>query len=305
MKRFLRLTLTSVCFVFMLTSSHPMHASALSATSPEPATSGEVAYAAGTRAMNEQRWPDAVRAFEQVINTKGSKQVDAALYWKAYSLSRMSRQADAAATCDMLHVKYPGSNWNTDCAALSIGKHESDKNLAISPVSPMSDGSDAAASATTGADEDLKLLALNSLAHQDPTRAMPILRGVLAGNQPIEMKKHAIFALTQSRSPEAAAIIQDAVTGKMGSGVQCMAIPVVGAFEGKGYNDTFTEVYRTSSDPQVKRAVISALFISQDAPRMVALARGERDLTLKRDIVAQLALMNDKAATDYMFELLK
>jgi hypothetical protein len=35
------------------------------------------------------------------------------------------------------------------------------------------------------------------------------------------------------------------------------------------------------------------------------MARGEKDLELKRTIVSQLALMNDKAATDYMVELLK
>jgi hypothetical protein len=47
------------------------------------------------------------------------------------------------------------------------------------------------------------------------------------------------------------------------------------------------------------------MFITQDAPRMVDMARGEKDLELKRTIVSQLALMNDKAATDYMVELLK
>jgi hypothetical protein len=38
---------------------------------------------------------------------------------------------------------------------------------------------------------------------------------------------------------------------------------------------------------------------------MVEMAKSEKDLELKRTIVSQLALMNDKAATDYMIELLK
>jgi hypothetical protein len=37
----------------------------------------------------------------------------------------------------------------------------------------------------------------------------------------------------------------------------------------------------------------------------VELARGEKDLNLKRQIVSQLAVMKDPAATDYMLELLK
>ena len=76
-------------------------------------------------------------------------------------------------------------------------------------------------------------------------------------------------------------------------------------FQGKRANDTLAEVYRTTSDPKIKRDVISAFFITGDAPRMVELARNEKDLELKRYIVTQLAVMHDKAATDYMLELLK
>ena len=44
---------------------------------------------------------------------------------------------------------------------------------------------------------------------------------------------------------------------------------------------------------------------AEDSVRMVEMARNEKDLELKRRIVSELALMNDKAATDYMMELLK
>jgi hypothetical protein len=47
------------------------------------------------------------------------------------------------------------------------------------------------------------------------------------------------------------------------------------------------------------------LFIARDAARLVDLARGEKDLNLKRDIVSQLAIMHDPVATAYMEELLK
>ncbi len=83
------------------------------------------------------------------------------------------------------------------------------------------------------------------------------------------------------------------------------AIQSVAVFQGKRANDTLVEVYKTTADSKVKKSVLSALFISQDAPRMVELARDEKDLELKRSIVSQLALMDDKAATDYMMELLK
>ena len=261
-------------------------------------------YSAGTRAMNEQRWPDAIREFDKVIAVKDGKRVEAALYWKAYSLRKMSRLTEAAATCELLRAQFSDSSWNRDCRAMSIevrvNARDTGKLNVPVVITPYGQGQTAG-----DPDAELKLLALNSLAHQDPARAMPILRGVLTGNQSDEMKKHAVFVLTQSRSPEAELILHDVVVGKMGAPLQRQTIPMMGVFQGKRSNDTLMEVYRMTSDGQVKRAVISALFISHDAPRMVELARSEKDMELKRSIVSQLAVMNDKAATDYMLELLK
>jgi HEAT repeat protein len=156
-----------------------------------------------------------------------------------------------------------------------------------------------------GSDEDLKMLALNSLLNRDPVTALPLLRGILSGNQPLSVKKHALFVLAQSKSPEAESILHDAALGKLDPQLQGQAIQAMAVFQGKRANDTLAEVYRTTTDPKIKSSIISAMFITKDASRMVEMARNERDLELKRRIVSELALMNDKAATDYMMELLK
>ncbi len=304
MKKLLCLSLTSASLL-VHAQSHPAFALAPVAAALSSTPAEEVAYAAGTRAMNEQRWPDAIRDFDTVIAARGARHADAALYWKAYSLSKLSRKGDAIASCDQLHVQFPESGWNNDCRTLSLNVKVDLGDLHLQTPPPPPSGPWGAAPGAPGSDADLKLLALNSLVNQDPARAMPILRAMLDGNQPPEVKKHAIFVLTQSRSPEAESILHDAVIGKMGPPLQRQAVQMMGVFEGKRANETLEEVYRTTSDVQVKRAVISAFFISHDAPRMVSLARSEKDLELKRTIVSQLALMNDKAATDYMLELLK
>jgi HEAT repeat protein len=156
-----------------------------------------------------------------------------------------------------------------------------------------------------GSDEDLKLLALNSLLNRDPAAALPLLRGILSGNQSENVKKHALFVLAQSKTPEAESILHDAALGKLDPQLQGEAIRSMAVFQGKRANDTLAEAYRTTTDPKIKKSIISAMFITKDAPRMVEMARNEKDLELKRTIVSQLALMNDKAATDYMIELLK
>ncbi len=65
------------------------------------------------------------------------------------------------------------------------------------------------------------------------------------------------------------------------------------------------EIYNSDKDPAIKSAVIEALFISNNAESLVALARKETDANLKREIVRKLSLMQSKVALDYLMELLK
>jgi hypothetical protein len=288
--------------------------------SPEPlptAAAGDTGpYAAGTRAMNEHRWQDAIHAFDKVIATR-DKRSDAALYWKAYSLNKLRRYPDAAAICSRLHAQYADSQWNKDCDVLSINNPDinidvtdkinqsmnihvnPDVHIHIDPVVIPDINID------LKNNPDFKILVLNSMLNQDPAKAMPALRDVLNGNQPIGVKKHALFVLAQSKSPEAQAILHDAVTGKMDPELQREAITMMALFQGRRDDDILAELYHTTTDREVKRSIISAFFITQDAPHLVELARSEKDLDLKRSIVSQLAIMHDKAATDYMMELLK
>ena len=313
MKPFIRTTLCSTAFAVCV-AAQPVSALMVELSSaPVIVVTDDDAYTVGTRAMDEHRWPDAVSAFDRVISEKG-KRVDSALYWKAYSLKKLGKTPLAVATCDQLHSQFADSPWNKDCAVISIDgpdtkvvveQWKSNTDQARVRVAPyfFVDGGDS--KVARGSDEDLKILALNSLLNRDPTTAIPLLRGILSGNQPISVKKRALFVLAQSKSPEADSILHDAALGKLDPQLQEEAIRSMAVFQGKRANDTLAEVYRTTTDPKIKKSIISAMFITRDAPRMVEMAKSEKDLELKRTIVSQLALMNDKAATDYMIELLK
>ena len=313
MKSSIRITLCSTAFAFCV-AAQPVRALMVELSSaPVIVVTDDDAYTVGTRAMDEHRWPDAVSAFDRVISEKG-KRVDSALYWKAYSLKKLGKTPLAIATCDQLHSQFADSPWNKDCAVISIDgpdtkvmveqwKNDKDQVRVRAPYGVFVDGGDS--KVARGSDEDLKILALNSLLNRDPTTAIPLLRGILSGNQPISVKKRALFVLAQSKSPEADSILHDAALGKLDPQLQEEAIRSMAVFQGKRANDTLAEVYRTTTDPKIKKSIISAMFITRDAPRMVEMAKSEKDLELKRTIVSQLALMNDKAATDYMIELLK
>jgi len=318
MTNLLRTTFCSTVLV-LFTAAPPVHGLIAEVASPAPfiVIADDDAYTIGTRAMDEHRWQDAVSAFDKVVSEKG-KRVDAALYWKAYSLNKLGKTPLAIATCEQLHSQFSGSTWNKDCDAISVDvqvdtkavgdqvKVRTDRVRPYVKMAPFSYDMDRGDNCgARGSDEDLKMLALNSLLNKDPTTALPLLRGILSGNQSPCVKKRALFVLAQSKSPEAEGILHDAALGKLDPQLQGQAIQAMAVFQGKRANDTLAEVYRTTTDPKIKSSIISAMFITKDASRMVEMARSEKDLELKRRIVSELALMNDKAATDYMMELLK
>jgi hypothetical protein len=315
MTNLIRSTICSTVLV-LFTAAQPIHALITEVASPAPfiVIADDDAYTTGTHAMDEHRWQDAVSAFDKVISEKG-KRVDAALYWKAYSLNKLGKTQLAIATCDQLHSQFADSSWNKDCNTFSVDVQADPKIMAADQTKIRTDrvhpyvkirpdiGGDSGVA--RGSDEDLKILAINSMLNRDPATALPLLRGILSGNQPLSVKKHALFVLAQSKSPEAEGVLRDAALGKLDPQLQGQAIQAMAVFQGKRANDTLVEVYRTTTDPKIKSSIISAMFITKDAPRMVEMARNEKDLELKRRIVSELALMNDKAATDYMMELLK
>jgi hypothetical protein len=262
----------------------------------------EPAYVLGTKAMNDQRWSDAVLSFDQVIHAK-SKKADAAFYWKAYSLNKLGKQQLAADTCDQLRTQFKDSSWNEDCRVLGLSlstaqDHSADLSHSQS-LQLKVNGSQ------KDPDAEIKILALNSLMLRDPARAIPLLRGILTGNQSDEFKQKALLILAQNSLQAADDMMRDVVMGKMGLDLQRSAIRDCGIYQSKRLDDALADAYRTSTDEKVKRTVIAALFTSGDDTRLVDLARQEKDLALKRTIVSQISLMSGKAGTDYMMELLK
>jgi hypothetical protein len=308
MKKYIRVSGIAFLLMFAAVAS-PLNALAFQPGSLlDPATllaAPDDAYVVGTRALDQQHWSEAVTAFDEVIRAKSAR-ADAALYWKAYSLNKLGNGPLALATCYQLRSQYGESKWNKDCGAMAISlRVEPQVNVHIPPIVMPDVQVFEDQSYARGSDEDLKILALNSLLHQEPSRAVPMIRTILSGNQSAALKRQALFVLAQNKSPEAQSLLRDAVLGKIAPDVQRQAIQSMAVFQGKKANDTLVEVYRGTSDAKVKRSIISALFITHDAPRMVELAQSEKDLGLKRSLVSQLAMMNDKAATDYMMDLLK
>jgi len=298
----------------------PLNARASMVDNPEPqstasATSDDALYAAGSKAMDEQRWADSVATFDKVAAAKG-KHADAALYWKAYSLNKLGRKDEAMSTCDSLKQQMPSSPWNKECAVLRVGGSAADARAVAEKVRQeqqeqrdqirvISREQVYKRAGQETSEDDIKVLALNALLQQEPAKALPILHDLILSDKPIELRKQALFVLSRSHDPQAQAMLLDIATNAKDASLQEIAVQALAIYHPKDSGATLVKIYQSTTDTKVKRSVLNGLFIAHDATRLVELARGEKDLNMKRDIVSQLAIMHDPVATAYMEELLK
>src|SRR5215210_859171 len=76
-------------------------------------------YDEGRDAIEEGRYDRAVDRFNRLIEMKTSR-TDAALYWKAYSQSKLGQRADALNTLADLQKRFADSRWSRDAKALEV-----------------------------------------------------------------------------------------------------------------------------------------------------------------------------------------
>jgi VWFA-related protein len=155
-------------------------------------------YADGTRAINDCRWADAIKIFAKVAGQRGTH-ADGALYWKAYAENKQGQAGHALDTCRELHRDYPASTWKDECGALEIEIRAKSGR----PVQP-----------NAVQDEDLKLLALNSMMRQDEPRALAQIKEILQGDSNERLKERTVFILAQGQSNEARLLLMQVAQGQ-------------------------------------------------------------------------------------------
>ncbi len=244
--------------------------------------SGE--YDSGTRLLDEHKYDEAIQRFDRVIASK-SDRTDGALYWKAYALNRIGKRDEAIAALAVLRRDYPNSHWLNDAQALEAEV----KQNAGQPVSPADESN-----------EDIKLMAINSLMNADPERAIPLLEGLLKSNATPRVKDRAMFVLTQNRSARAQQILADYAKGAGNPDLQVRAIRYVGMSGTPEAQQQLASVYAASNDVAVKREIIRSLMVSKGRDVLFTLAKSEKDPSLRAEAIRQLGVMK---ATDQLVQL--
>ena len=87
--------------------------------------------------------------------------------------------------------------------------------------------------------------------------------------------------------------------------LRVVAIRNLGLLGGARSGELLRTLYESNTDTELRRAVINSLFLQQNAKALVDLARKEKDIELKREIISKLSLIHSPDATDYLLEYLR
>jgi TolA-binding protein len=234
---------------------------------------GDGEYDAGTRALDQHHYDEAVIRFDQVIDSKSSR-ADGALYWKAYALNRAGKKDESLATLQQLRRDYPQSAWLNDAQALETEVKQSSGQ----PISPAQESND-----------DLKLLAINSLMNADPERAVPLIENILKGSSPPNVKRNALFVLTQSRSPRAQQLLSEYAKGGGNPDLQLQAIRYLGQTGSRDSQQQLGSIYGTVTDARVKTTIIDSLSDTRAWDALLNIAKTEKEPALRNQAIRSLA----------------
>ena len=232
-------------------------------------------YSEGTRAINDGHWAQAESIFKNLASQHGPR-ADAALYWEAYAANKQGNAARALEICAELRHAYPQGNWVKECSALEIEIHGKSDD----PVPPQAEQ-----------DEELKLLALNSLMQQDEAHAVPIIQQILNSDKSEKLKDRALFVLAQDQSPQAQALLGQVAGGERNPALQRKAIEMLAVARGKQAAETLANIYRQSTNEEVKNAILHTYLVIGTPDPLVEAARHESDPQLVRTAVHTLGAM--------------
>jgi len=235
-------------------------------------------YDRATEALDDHDWQRAAALFRSVADLRG-EHADAALYWLAYADNKKGLRGDALSALDELKHSYPKSRWIEDSKALEVEiRQSSGQHIEVRRLS----------------DVDEKLIALSGLMDVDPDQGVRVGEEILRTTDVAKVKDGVLFVFSQSGYPQAISIVTKTAKDTKSPELQKRAVRYLAIVGGDETKKALNEVYATSKDVVVRRAVMKAYLITGDRVQLLTLAKTEPNVDLRADAVTQLGALGAK-----------
>jgi hypothetical protein len=237
------------------------------------------------RSMIERnQYERALSVLDQVIENKGAR-AEAAMYWKAYTLSKLTRRNDALTVLSDLQKQFPNGPWTRDARALEVEVRQA-SGQSVS---------------TSGVDDDTKVLALRGLMQSDPESTLPTIEKLLAGNSSVRVKDRALFLLSQSRAARARDLLAGVAKNGSNPDLRMAAVRYLGMRSDPESQQILTDVYGSTNDLDMKRSILRSLMTANARDRLLTIAKSERSAELRAVAVQQLGAVRGSTELEELY----
>jgi HEAT repeat protein len=240
-------------------------------------------FRAGRDLIENEEWVKAAETFRGFINTyPRDNDVDAALYWYAYALKRQGNPKEAAKALKRLIKEHEGSGWREEADAM------------LTELAPALGQTQIINDALGKENEELKLIALQSLFESNPERALGFVAEWLKPNSTASrrMKESAVSLLGAHGGKQAVPILLDIARNQPDAKLRQTAIHRLGEAGGEAVLDELMRIFAADPDPQIKRQVLHALAemdgARADAKLLEIAQNSGGDLELRKTAISRL-----------------
>ena len=251
---------------------------------PQLSMQSESLYDQARSLIERDQYERALPILDRVIDSKGTR-ADAAMYWKAYSLSKLTRRQEALTVLADLQKQFPNNPWLRDARALDVEIRQA-SGQSVSP---------------DFADDETKILALRGLMQSDPDSALPTIERLLAGDSSVRVKDRALFLLSQSRATRAREVIVGVAKSGSNPELRLSAVRYLGMRPDPESQKILADIYGSTSDVDTKRAILRSLMTANARERLLAVAKTEKSPELRAVAVQQLGAVRGAAELEELY----
>ena len=268
----------------------------------------------GRELVGERKWDAAKAKFDNLIRAyPRDKNLDAALYWRAFCLKQQGKPRQADQTLERLIREYPSSDWADDARALrlelakALGDLETVKKVLEMREKDMEERR--GRRERDDPDESLRLIALQSLFQADTERAMGVAADFLSqGSKASATIQEAALGLIARHGGEKAwpLLLDTARNQSIAGGVREQAIYWIAHQNREQAIDALIQLYDGEKTAELKERLLYWLAHSDNGragAKVVEVARGDNSSQLRERAIYWIAHRSGEQAFSALNEL--
>jgi HEAT repeat protein len=204
----------------------------------------------GRDLIGDEDWKKAEGKFRSFVNLyPKDKNVDAALYWLAFALTKQERYWEAEDELKRLLAEFPHSNWADDASALhaQIASHLGDQRAIEQTLNED--------------DVEVKIVALQSLFETNPERGLAYVSEMMKPGSKANprLKEAGIELLRRYGGKQAISLLIDIIRNQTDPKLRAIAIQTLGRTGDESVLPLLKELATTATNEEVMGAAVFAI----------------------------------------------